>query len=166
MYRVYFNIPIDPIKYFYTVSGVTAIVLLFATTTISIVKKVKNFLVYRKTIGLMGFFYAILHLFNFFILDAELELKFIIEETTDKPFVYLGMISISILIFMAITSTKKLFKKFNKYHQFIYLVLILSTIHFVMAQKSLSIEQMIYLFFIFLIAITKLIQKLNLKKQL
>ena len=39
---------------------------------------------------------------------------------------------------MAITSTKKLFAKFNKYHKAVYLVLILVTIHSSMAQKVLS----------------------------
>jgi sulfoxide reductase heme-binding subunit YedZ len=101
---------------------------------------------------------------NFFVLDAEMELEFIIEETLDKPFVYFGMISVSILLFMAITSTKSLFKKLNKYHQLIYIVLILTTIHFVMAQKSLSIEQMIYLLIIALIGTLKILQKTKIVK--
>jgi sulfoxide reductase heme-binding subunit YedZ len=164
VYRIFFDIPTDPIKYIYTLTGATAITLLFATTTISIVKKLINFMQYKKTVGLMTFFYALLHLTNFFVLDAEMELEFIIEETLDKPFVYFGMISVSILLFMAITSTKSLFKKLNKYHQLIYIVLILTTIHFVMAQKSLSIEQMIYLLIIALIGTLKILQKTKIVK--
>ena len=56
VYRIFFDIPTDPIKYIYTLTGATAITLLFATTTISIVKKLVNFMQYRKTVGLMTFF--------------------------------------------------------------------------------------------------------------
>jgi len=128
----------DPIKYIYTKTGLSAITLLMVSLSISPLKKMINLLKYRKMIGLFAFFYAFLHFLNFFILDAELDLSFAIKETLDKPFIYLGMISICILLFMALTSTKKLFKKFNKYHAGVYVVLILVTIHSSMAQKVLS----------------------------
>ncbi len=89
-------------------------------------------------IGLYAFFYAFLHFLNFYILDAQLDFAFVVKETIDKPFVYLGMISFLILFFMALTSTKKLFLKFNKQHKAVYLVLILVTIHASIAQKVLS----------------------------
>ena len=150
----------DPIKYIYTVTGATAIVILFITISFTLVKKWVNWLRYRKMFGLFGFFYALLHFLNFFILDAELDFSFVIKESLDKPFIYLGMISLFILIFMAITSTKKLFRKYNKYHKFIYLVLVLVTIHFIMAQKSLSILQLGYVAMILIIAYFKLLQQI------
>lgn len=94
---------------------------------------------YRKIVGLSSFFYSLVHLINFIILDMELDLMFALEETFDKPFIYLGMIGFILLLFMAITSTKRLFKKFVKYHKVIYIALALTTIHFVMAQKALTI---------------------------
>lgn len=148
----------DPIKYIYTITGATAITILFITTSLSLIKKWINLIPYRRMVGLFGFFYAFLHFMNFFILDAELDPTFVVEETLDKPFIYLGMIAFFILIFMASTSTKELFRRFNKYHKFLYLALILVTIHFVMAQKSLSIEQWGYLVVIAVIASFKISQ--------
>ena len=150
----------DPIKYIYTITGSTATVILFFTISISLMKKWINLMKYRKMIGLYGFFYAFLHFLNFFILDAELDLSFVIKETLDKPFIYLGMIAFFILIFMAITSTKKLYRKYNNYHKFIYLALILVTIHFVMAQKSLTLLQFSYILIILTIAYCKLIDQI------
>ena len=150
----------DPIKYIYTITGSTATVILFFTISISLMKKWINLMKYRKLIGLYGFFYAFLHFLNFFILDAELDLSFVIKETLDKPFIYLGMIAFFILIFMAITSTKKLYRKYNNYHKFIYLALILVTIHFVMAQKSLTLLQFSYILIILTIAYCKLIDQI------
>jgi len=152
----------DPIKYIYTYTGTCAITLLFFTTSLSLIKNKINLIKYRRMMGLFTFFYAFLHFSNFFVFDAELEIDFVIKETLDKPFIYLGMISFSILIFMAITSVKSLYAKYNKYHRFIYLILVLITIHFVMAQKALSIEQWGYLFVFLVIISLKIKQRKSL----
>ena len=149
----------DPIKFFYTFTSICAFVILMFTTTIPLFKKWINLLKYRKMIGLFGFFYAFLHLLNFIALDVEFDLEFFVEEVIDKPFVYLGMIAFSLLLFMAITSSKNLFKKYNKYHVALYPAIALVTIHFIMAQKSLSIEQWWYLVIIVVIFILKVLKK-------
>lgn len=128
----------DPIKYIYIHTGMSALILLLLSLSISPLRKVINVLKYRRLVGLFAFFYAFLHFLTFFILDAEFDISFVIKETLDKPFIYLGMISFVILTFMAITSTKKLFSKVKKWHQLVYIVLILVTIHESMAQKVLS----------------------------
>lgn len=151
----------DPIKYIYSYTGAIALTLLFFTTTISLIRKRVNLIKYRRMIGLFGFFYAAVHMTNFIVLDMELDLLFAFEETIDKPFIYLGMISFLTLLFMAITSPKKLYRRFNKYHKSLYLVLILTTIHFIMAQKSLSISQYFYLLIILSIGSFKILQYKN-----
>ena len=145
----------DPIKYIYTITGASATVILFLSITISLIKEKINLMKYRKEIGLLGFFYAFLHLLNFVVFDASFDMEFIIKETLDKPFIYLGMIAFFIVLFMAITSTKTLFRKYNKYHKLVYLSLILITIHWIMAQKSLNIMQFIYIGIILLLAYYK-----------
>ena len=62
---------------------------------------------------------------------------------------------------MAITSLKNLYRRYNKYHKALYLVLILTTIHFIMAQKSLSIPQYFYLLIILIIGNLKIKQYLS-----
>ena len=151
----------DPIKYIYSITGATSITILFFTITISM--WFKKLIKHRRMIGLFGFFYALLHMGNFLILDMELDFLFAYEETIDKPFIYLGMISFLILLFMASTSTKNLFKRFNKYHKFLYLVLLLTTIHFIMAQKSVSLLQYGYLLVILAIFIGKIGNKYKIK---
>ena len=155
----------DPIKYIYSATGAISMILLFFTTSLSLIKRWVNLIKYRAMIGLFAFYYAFLHMLNFLILDMELDIVFAIEETFDKPFIYLGMIAFFITFFMALTSTKSLFKKFRKYHKAIYLALVLSLIHFIMAQKSLSIAQLFYLGLMLLIIYFKLLQvKENYKK--
>ena len=150
----------DPIKYIYTITGASSTVIVFFTITISMIKNKINLMKYRKEIGLLGFFYALLHLLNFIVLDAQFDFEFVIKETLDKPFIYLGMIAFFIVLFMAITSTKNLFRKYNKYHKFVYLALILITIHWIMAQKAISILQFTYIIAILIIAYYKLLQQI------
>jgi methionine sulfoxide reductase heme-binding subunit len=150
----------DPIKYIYTITGASATVILFFTIIISLIREKINLIKYRKEIGLIGFFYVLLHLLNFIVLDAQFDFEFVIKETLDKPFIYLGMIAFFIVLFMAITSTKNLFRKYNKYHKFIYLALILITIHWIMAQKAISILQFIYILTILVIGYYKLLQQI------
>lgn len=149
----------DPIKYMYTFTGICAIVLVFFTIIISMIKKTINLMKYRRMIGLYAFFYAFLHFLVFFVLDAQLDLIFVIQESLDKPFVYLGMIAFLLLLFMTVTSTKKLFKRYNKYHASVYIVALVTTVHFIMAQKSLSGEQWGYLVVIAVIVCFKVVQK-------
>jgi sulfoxide reductase heme-binding subunit YedZ len=151
----------DPIKYIYTITGVTATVIILFSITVSMIRNKINLIKYRKEIGLLGFFYALLHLLNFVILDAQFDFDFVIKETLDKPFIYLGMIAFFIVLFMAITSTKTLFRKYNKYHKFVYLSLILITIHWIMAQKAISILQFIYIGIILIIGYYKLLQQIT-----
>ncbi|MGD9554779.1 MAG: sulfite oxidase heme-binding subunit YedZ [Arcobacteraceae bacterium] len=157
----YFQSAIDPIKYIYTFTGVVGMVLLFATTTISLIKRKINLMSYRRQIGLFAFFYAFLHLSNFIVLDAQFDMNFVIKESLDKPFIYLGMSAFFILLFMAVTSVPKWYAQYYPYHKAIYVVLLLVTIHFIMAQKSLSQAQYGYLFVIAIIAFFKVKQRVK-----
>jgi sulfoxide reductase heme-binding subunit YedZ len=149
----------DPIKYIYSITGATALTLLYVTTSISMLTKFFNFIKYRRTVGLFSFFYAFLHMLNFVILDMELNFASVIEETLEKPFIYLGNIAFFILLFMAITSMRILFSKFYKYHKLIYAAILLASVHFVMAQKALSVNQWIYLLIMGIIVMFKFLQR-------
>lgn len=162
LYMLFVHEVDDPIKYIYTVTGATALTLLYITTTISMVRKAINLITYRRTVGLFSFFYAFLHMLNFVILDMELDLAEVIKETLEKPFIYLGMSAFLILLFMAITSLRIFFIKYYKYHKVIYLALLFASIHFVMAQKALSITQWYYILAMVIIAVFKFLQRTKL----
>ena len=88
----------DPIKYIYTITGASATVILFISILISLIKEKINLMKYRKEIGILGFFYAFLHFTNFVVFDAQFDLEFILKQTIEKPFIYLGMIAFFILL--------------------------------------------------------------------
>ncbi|WP_331774596.1 sulfite oxidase heme-binding subunit YedZ [Sulfurospirillum sp. 1612] len=137
---------IDPIKYIYTITGVTSICMLNLTLLPSLLRRWVNVMRYRRMLGLFTFFYVMLHFLNFVILDAQFDLALVVKETYEKPFVYLGMIAFAVLLLMSITSSKKLFARFHRWHRFVYMVLILVVIHAAMAQKVLSFNEYAYMF--------------------
>lgn len=155
----------DPIKYIYTFTGLSSMGFLFASLCISPLKKIYNLMVYRKTLGLFALFYAFLHFANFFVLDAQFDISFVLKETLDKPFIYLGMVAFLIFVFMGFTSTKKLFAKYNKWHKLVYIALILVIIHENMAQKVMGILEYFFIAFAMILLGFRLQRKWLSKKQ-
>ena len=128
---------IDPIKMLYTYTGVGAITLLLLSLVPSTCKRLchLNFLRYRKTMGLLSFAYVLLHVSVFIVLDSEFDFITIFEKSLKKPFIYIGVIAFIILLLMTLTSFKKLFSKFSKYHKAVYVALALALLHSFWAQK-------------------------------
>jgi len=128
---------IDPIKMLYNTTGIGAISLLLLSLLPSSCKRLchLNLLRYRKTIGLLSFLYVLLHVSVFVVLDSEFDFVIIFEKSLKKPFIYVGAIAFMILIFMALTSFKKPFAKFSKYHKTVYVALALALLHSFWAQK-------------------------------
>jgi len=87
----------------------------------------------RRTLGLVGFAYASLHLATWALLDLGLDGAAIIEDLTERPYVMAGMASFTILFALAITSTrsamKRLGKRWNALHRLVYLAAILAVVH-------------------------------------
>ncbi len=164
LYRLFVDGVEDPIKYTYSVTGGTALTLIFITTSISILRRSVNLVRYRRLVGLFGFFYALLHLSNFVVLDMELDPVSILNETVDKPFIYLGVLAFSILFFMAVTSLPSLFSKYYRYHRLLYVALVLASTHYVMAQKVLSPLQWELLAVMIFIGVLKFLQQTKLVK--
>ena len=128
---------IDPIKMLYSYTGVGAITFLLLSLVPSSCKRVSglNLLRYRKTLGLLSFAYVLLHVSIFVVLDSECDFVTIFEKSLKKPFIYVGAIAFMIVFLMALTSSKKLFARFSKYHKTVYIALTLALLHSFWAQK-------------------------------
>jgi len=128
---------IDPIKMLYTTTGVGTITLLLLSLVPSPCQRIcaLNLLRFRKTLGLLAFVYALLHVSVFIVLDSELDFTTLFEKSLKKPFIYVGAISFLILLSMAFSSTKKRFARFSRYHKAVYVALILALLHSFWAQK-------------------------------
>jgi len=135
------SLPNDPIKYFSDLFGLTALFFLIATLSISPLNKILKlkWLKYRRFLGVFSFFYAFLHMLVFFAIDMEFSLFAFWNEALDKPFLFFGLFAFFILLFMALTSTKKSFRRFHDWHRLIYLAGIFVILHYLMSLKVVTL---------------------------
>jgi len=138
--------PNDPQKFMADLLGLTAIqflILSLSVTPLRLYFKI-NFMKYRRFLGLWAFTYAFLHSLFFFIADNEGSLSLMYADMLKRPFVFLGASAFLILLMMALTSSRKLFSKFVKWHKLVYLAVFLIALHFMMAQKIIGADVFMY----------------------
>jgi len=138
--------PNDPLKFIADLLGITAIQFLIATLTVTPLKSYLkiNLIKYRRLLGLWSFTYAFMHSLFFFIADNEGNVSLMIEDAYKRPFVFFGLSAFLILFMMAITSHKKLFSKFVKWHKLVYLAAVFISLHYIMSQKVVGLDVAVY----------------------
>jgi sulfoxide reductase heme-binding subunit YedZ len=103
---------------------------------------------YRRMFGLFAFFYALLHLVIYFLLDLELMWSDLAADIIERPYITIGMTAFLLLVPLAITSTarmvKRLGKRWAKLHRAVYVIAVLGTIHFWMAVKRDITDPLIF----------------------
>lgn len=106
------------------------------------------FLRYRRALGLLAFYYALMHFATYMVLDQGLNISAIITDIVRRPFITIGMISLVLLVPLALTSNnwsiRKLGRRWNSLHRLVYVAIAGGAIHFIMSVKSWPAEPVIY----------------------
>lgn len=113
------------------------------------VTKLGSLIKYRRTFGLIAFSYACVHLTIYFGLDIELMWSNLAEDVLDRLYITLGMTALTLLIPLAVTSTKGWVKRlgsrrWNALHRLVYVSAVLGVAHFYLAQKRDVREPLIF----------------------
>jgi sulfoxide reductase heme-binding subunit YedZ len=142
----------DPVKHIIHFTGLGALQWLLFTLCISpIAKQFKQawLMKIRRLSGLWCFTFASLHIINFWLFELNFSINAFITELLARPYIWVGMASFILLFLLAITSPNKIRSRMGKswqqLHNLIYLILILSWIHFYWSVKATPLETMIYL---------------------
>jgi sulfoxide reductase heme-binding subunit YedZ len=96
---------------------------------------------YRRAIGLMGFYYAALHLTVYLVLDQGLDWTAILADIVKRPYITVGMLAFTILVPLAVTSNTAMIRRlgaraWQRLHRLVYVATAAAAIHFVMLVKS------------------------------
>jgi sulfoxide reductase heme-binding subunit YedZ len=95
---------------------------------------------HRRTLGLYAFFYATLHFLTFSWLDYNLDLGLLAAEISEKPYVFVGLAAFSILLALALTSTKgsqkRLGRRWKQLHAWVYVAALLVVVHYTWLVKA------------------------------
>lgn len=103
---------------------------------------------HRRTLGLVAFGYACLHLSMYIGLDMFFDVGDIVEDVAEHLYITVGMLAFLLMIPLAATSTKnairRLGRRWKRLHTLVWVVAALGTVHFLWAVKKDIREPLIY----------------------
>jgi len=145
------NLGADPTKTFELFLGLWAIRFLLLTLAITPLRDLGgwNWLRYRRALGLICFYYVVMHFLVYLILDQALIFDLILGDILKRPFIMFGMAGLVMLTALAVTSNKFSIRRMGKnwiwLHRLIYIIAACGALHFALSTKVLSVEQFIYI---------------------
>lgn len=103
---------------------------------------------FRRTVGLLAFYYAALHLSVYLLIDKGLDFPSIIADIAKRPYITVGMLAFVVLVPLAATSNnamiRRLGTRWRKLHRLAYLAAAAAALHFIMLVKVWPLEPLIY----------------------
>lgn len=103
---------------------------------------------FRRMMGLYAFFYASLHLLVFIVLDLSLSWEAFKDEVPKSPYILMGLLTYSLLLPLALTSTKNMQKRLGrswvKLHKLVYVAAVTALVHYFWLVKKDYTEPLIY----------------------
>ncbi|EHY1015754.1 TPA: protein-methionine-sulfoxide reductase heme-binding subunit MsrQ [Vibrio vulnificus] len=156
------NLGGDPVQGIIHYTGISALNTLFITLLVSpLARWIKQGLLVRvrRLLGLYSFFWAVLHLVAFAVLDLGLDWSLLASEIVKRPYLTVGAAVWVILLLLAVTSTqsmqRKMGPKWKKLHNLVYLAVMLAPIHFYWSVKSELAEPTTYILIAFGLILTR-----------
>ena len=141
----------EPIKALEKYLGLYALRFLVIGLMITPLRKLggPNLVRYRRAIGLLAFFNAVLHVTVYLWLDQSFNMAAIWKDLVKRPYITIGMLAFSILIPLAITSNGAMIKRlgaaaWQKLHKWVYLAVPAVCVHFILLVKAWPPEPLMY----------------------
>lgn len=141
----------EPIKALETSLGLFALQLLIAGLAVTPLRKLfgLNLMKFRRAIGVIAFFYVLMHFLTWFVLDMSLLWPQIFGDIFKRPYITVGFAGFLLLIPLALTSNnlsvRKLGPRWRQLHKLVYAAVLLGGLHWVWLAKGWQIEPMLYL---------------------
>jgi len=134
----------NPLEFVTRTTGMLTLVFLLLTLAVSPLRRITglNWLVrFRRMLGLLAFFYGVLHLMTYVAFDRFFRLTTIPGDILGRRFIAVGMAAFFLMLPLAITSTDKMIKRlggknWSRLHLVVYGSAILGVAHYFMLVKS------------------------------
>ena len=103
----------------------------------------------RRMLGLLAFFYALLHVITYTVLDQSLDWHAIVDDIIKRKFIFFGFSTFVLLIPLAATSTNSALRRlgyvrWKQLHRLAYLAPALAVLHFIWRVKLDVREPVVY----------------------
>jgi len=145
------RLSVNPIEDITLTTGIWALRLLLASLAITPLRRLtgwQRIIQVRRMLGLFAFFYATLHVATYVVLDQGLAFEFILPDLVKRPYITAGMVAFTLLIPLAVTSTKgwirRLGRRWQLLHRLVYVSAIAACLHFLWKVKVVIGEPVYY----------------------
>jgi len=105
-------------------------------------------MVLRRPLGLAAFAYALLHFIAYVALESGFDLASVWEDILERPYITVGVICLSLLFPLALTSTdgmvRRLGRNWRRLHRLVYPAALLAVLHFYMMTRADWREPLLY----------------------
>lgn len=157
----------NPMRTLEQTLGLWALRFLIATLAITPLRDLAgiSFLRYRRTLGLLTFYYALMHLTTYLLLDQGLDLAAIAADIVKRPYITIGMLAFAVLLPLALTSNdmmvRRMGRAWSRLHRWVYLAAAAAAVHFMLVVKSWTMEPVVYFTIVALLLGYRLYRRLN-----
>ncbi len=141
----------DPVKTLELELGIWGLRFLIASLAITPLAQFGLRLVkFRRALGLLGFFYILLHFVVWMALDLALRWNLIGAELVKRPFIVVGFAALVLLVPLALTSWNGAIRRmgaaaWKRLHRLAYAAILAGGVHFVMIGKVYTVESLVHL---------------------
>ncbi|RWX75710.1 protein-methionine-sulfoxide reductase heme-binding subunit MsrQ [Neorhizobium lilium] len=155
----------NPVKEFEHVIGIWALRFIIATLAITPLRDLAtiNWVRYRRALGLIAFYYVLIHFAVYLLLDLQLNFGAVGSDIVRRPYITIGFGCLLMLIPLAVTSNnwsiRKLGHGWIKLHKLIYLIAAGGALHYVLAVKSVTLVPFIHVALIALLLAYRSVRK-------
>lgn len=119
---------------------------------------------FRRMLGLFAFFYALLHVSIYLVLDQQLDLAAVWDDLVQRPYILAGTVAFLILVPLAVTSTqamvRRLGRRWMSLHRGVYVAATAAVVHYVWLAKGDLVEPLVYLAILLLLLSGRLVKNL------
>lgn len=134
----------NPLEFITHVTGMLALVFIALSLAVTPLRRLTSMqwlAVHRRTLGLFGFAYAVVHLFAYVWFDKNFGFAAIVDDVWKRPFIAVGMATVALMIPLAITSTNAMIrrvggKRWKQLHKLAYAAGVGGVVHYYMLVKA------------------------------
>lgn len=131
------DLGVNPAETLQLETGLWALRFLLLTLAVTPVRRLTGWnriIQYRRMLGLFAFFYGVVHMLTYVVLDLSFALGDLAADVAKRPFITLGFLALLSMVPLALTSTRgwirRLGRQWQTLHRLVYASGLLAVLHY------------------------------------